>query len=107
MSPNDDTPPLSTVPDPDEPAAEPAAPPPPPKPGISLASQIRNYATLIVDLKKQTHLGEGTLTRLVELALNERFTLIQMGLARPNSAPAIEDQHDSEDNADSGEGIQP
>lgn len=59
--------------------------PPQPAAPLTVGQQIGTYAALTAQLKRQFHLNEQTIVKLFELALNERFTLIQMGLAGPRS----------------------
>ncbi|MGA7270464.1 MAG: hypothetical protein WB239_05265 [Acidimicrobiia bacterium] len=76
-----------------ETAPTPQAETPPPPAPITLSQQITSYAGLVAHLKKTNHLSEGTIVKLIELALNERFTLIQLGLAGPRpSIPAPEEE---------------
>lgn len=101
--PDPERPALQVVPD-DAPEAAPMPTPPPPsqasQPLATIGEQAGNYARLVVQIKSNHRLNEATSLRIVELAINERITLIQMGLIR--SAPIGQNEDPDGDDSHTG-----
>ena len=93
----DDAPAPSIIPD-EVPSTTP--PPPPPPRTMTIANAVDSFAALVKRTHTTHRVTEGTATRLLELALNQHFTMIQMGLARPTST-ATEDPHGSQEPSES------
>lgn len=65
----------------EEPAETPETPAPPApteSKGISILDVAENYAGWVSQVKKQYHLAEGNVVRLLELAWNAHFTSLQL-----------------------------
>lgn len=90
--PEDDTPKLSIVHETEEVAAPPP-PPSPPQTALTVDSQMHERARLIATIRQTYKLTEGGALRLLELTLNERFTMIQMGLARALPSTEVHDDN--------------